>query len=230
MLPTAINPTEATELAAHRFLSYAKTWPNAYFVIRPSDMILQAHSDASHLSESESRSRIGGFIYLGNANMESDQPPNNAAVEYFSTIIDVKVSSAAEAEYAALFQVAKECEPLRETLNDLGYPQPPTLITCDNQCALSIAYDTVKQKRSKAVDMRFHWIRDRIRQGHFKVEWKPGSTNLADFFTKAHSCKHHSAVRHLYVHDPGPPLAANTAKTRHGIYQLLRDLSKSTSA
>jgi hypothetical protein len=223
------NPTEATELAVHRFLSYAKTWPHAYLVIRPSDMILHAHSDASHLSESESRSRIGGFIYLGHSTMDPDQPPN-AAVEYFSTIIDVKVSSAAEAEYAALFQVAKECEPLRETLNDLGYPQPPTLITCDNQCAVSIAYDTVKQKRSKAVDMRFHWIRDRIRQGHFKVEWQPGSTNLADFFTKAHSCKHHTAVRHLYVHDPGPPLAANNAKTRHVIYQLLRELSNSTSA
>ncbi len=208
------NPTEATEQAAHRFLSYAKTWPNASLVIRPSDMILRAHSDASYLSESNSRSRIGGIMFLGT---------NNAAIEQFSSIIDVRVSSAAEAEYAALFHVAKECEPLRETLLEMGYPQPATLITCDNQCAVSIAHDTVKQKRSKAVDMRFHWIRDRIRQGHFNVEWKPGSTNLAVFFTKAHSCKHHMSVRHHYVHDPGPPLI-NNAKSRHSTYARLRSL------
>jgi len=221
------QPTEATEQAANRFLSYAKTWPNASLVIRPSDMILHAHSDASYLSESNARSRIGGIMFLGNKTPDPTAP-QNAAIEFFSTIIDVRVSSAAEAEYAALFNVAKECEPLRETLRDLGYPQPATVITCDNQCAVSIAHDTVKQKRSKAVDMRFHWIRDRIRQGHFHVEWQPGSTNLADFFTKAHSCKHHAAVRHLYVHDPGPP-PINTAKARHAIYQLLRSLSQSPS-
>jgi hypothetical protein len=231
---TAINklasmqsqPTEAVEQAAHRFLSYAKTWPNASLLIRPSDMLLRAHSDASYLSESNARSRIGGILFLGN---KDDPTFHNAAIEQLSTIIDVRVSSAAEAEYAALFYVAKECEPIRETLKELGYPQPATLITCDNQCAVSIAYDTVKQKRSKAVDMRFHWIRDRIRQEHFKVEWQPGSTNLADYFTKAHSCKHHLAVRHLYVHDPGP-LHINNARSRHSIYKLLRSLQTSINA
>ena len=78
-------------------------------------------------------------------------------VEQLCAIIDVKVSSAAEAEYAALYHVSRECEPLRETLAELGYPQPPTLITCDNnQLAVPLlSYDQVKQKRSKAMDMRY---------------------------------------------------------------------------
>ena len=50
--------------------------------------------------------------------------------------------------------------------------------------------------------MRFHWIRDRIRQGQFNVKWKPGVDNLADFFTKLHPPKYHRETRHLYVSDP----------------------------
>ena len=32
--------------------------------------------------------------------------------------------------------------------------------------------------------MNFHWIRDRVRDGQFSIVWKPGNTNVADFFTK----------------------------------------------
>jgi hypothetical protein len=35
------------------------------------------------------------------------------------------------------------------------------------------------------MDMRFHWVRDRVRQGQFNIQWRPGAVNLADFFTKA---------------------------------------------
>ena len=220
------NPTENVELAVNRLLSYAKKWSNASLLIKASDMILQAHSDASYLSESASRSRIGGILYLGN---KTNDTFVNAAIDQFSTILNVIVSSAAEAEYAAVFTVGQEAEPIRVTLEELGYPQPATPITCDNQCAVGLSLDILKQKRSKAVDMRFHWIRDRVRQGHFTVNWQPGATNLADFFTKAHSVDHHKKVRSWYVHDP--PNSSNSAifinfcKRRH---QLYRDLHRLT--
>ena len=35
------------------------------------------------------------------------------------------------------------------------------------------------------MDTRFHWTRDRVRQGQFIVSWRPGLQNLADIFTKA---------------------------------------------
>ena len=47
--------------------------------------------------------------------------------------------------------------------------------------------------------MRFHWIRDRTDQGHFKISWAAGTRNLADFFTKSHPTSHHLAMRSLYV-------------------------------
>ena len=56
---------------------------------------------------------------------------------------------------------------------------------CDNKCAVGIANDTIKAKRSKAMDMRYHWIRDRVKQNELTVEWCRGDSNLADFFYKA---------------------------------------------
>ena len=56
---------------------------------------------------------------------------------------------------------------LRNILEDLGYPQPPTIILCDNKCAVGIATDAARAKRSKAIDMRWHWIRDQVRQNVF---------------------------------------------------------------
>lgn len=192
------TPTEDVELAANRLLGYAKRYPAAQTVIHSCDMILTGHSDASYLSETKARSRAGGILYLTN---KVDTKVVNGSIFCMSTIIPVTVSSAAEAEYGALFMLAKEAEPMRNTLQDLGYLQPPTKIVSDNSCAVGVTNNKVKQKRSKAFDMRFHWIKDRVKQKHFEVKWEPGSTNLADFFTKAHSAKHHGEVRPFYVQD-----------------------------
>jgi hypothetical protein len=35
-----------------------------------------------------------------------------------------------------------------------------------------------------------------------RVDWKPGSENLADYFTKTHPVHHHIEQRHVYVKDP----------------------------
>jgi hypothetical protein len=82
----------------------------------------------------------------------------------------VVLSSAAEAELAALFYNCKEACSLRTTHKEIGYPQPPT--------AIGIANDTVKQRRSKAIDMQFYWIADRVKQNQFLIYWKNGSRRL----------------------------------------------------
>ena len=89
----------------------------------------------------------------------------------------------------------------------IGYPQPPTTIYCDNKCAVSLANDTVKVNRGKSIDMRFHWIRDRVRQGQFTVTWIAGDDNLADFFTKTLPVKRHLQLMKYLVHTPLPVLS-----------------------
>jgi Reverse transcriptase (RNA-dependent DNA polymerase) len=196
------KPTKLTEAAAHHFLRYVATWPDAMLVFHASDMVLKVSSDASYLSEPNARSRAGGYHYLGFNDSSRDTDPPNAAIHVHCSLFDVVHSSAAEAEYAACFLNAKEAEEFRNTLADLGYPQKATVIAVDNSCAVGLANDTVKQRRSKAIDMRYHWVRDRVKQGHFIVQWESGKSNLADYFTKIHPPKFHRERRSLYVRDP----------------------------
>jgi hypothetical protein len=56
------------------------------------------------------------------------------------------------------------------------------------------------------MDMRFHWLRCRDAQGQFRYYWRPGTQNLADYFTKHHPATHHKSVRPTIltaVNDPG---------------------------
>jgi hypothetical protein len=48
----------------------------------------------------------------------------------------------------------------------------------DNSTAMGIANDSINQKCSKAMDMRFYWIRDRVRQGQFIIHWRRGAAQL----------------------------------------------------
>ena len=84
-------------------------------------------------------------------------------------------------------------------LIDLGYPQPPTIILYDNKCAVGVAIDTAQTKRSKAIDMRRHWIRDQVRRGVFDIYWREGASNLADFYTKVLAHEPHHSIMHYIV-------------------------------
>jgi hypothetical protein len=59
---------------------------------------------------------------------------------------------------------------------------------------------TKEQKRKKAMDMRFYWIKDRVKQGQFNVYWGPGYQNWADYLTKHHLPAHHKIMREIYIH------------------------------
>jgi hypothetical protein len=54
-------------------------------------------------------------------------------------------------------------------------------------------------KRSKAIDMRFFWLRDRVNQNQFHLYWNKGDDNLADYFTKQHSAQHHKKMRKILM-------------------------------
>jgi hypothetical protein len=128
-------------------------------------MILTFHSDTSYLSEAHSRSCTGGYFYLGDGTTDHSPPTNkpNGAILVHSTIMRMVVASATEAEVGTLFYNAQKACPLRNTLKFLGHKQPPTPIQTDDEVADGIIInDRVKQRRSKAIDMRFYWVRDRV--------------------------------------------------------------------
>jgi hypothetical protein len=192
------QPTHGTLRRLHHLLDYCYTNPNARLCFHASDMVLHFHSDAGYNSESGARSRSGGHFFLSSKTPGKPIQPNGAILNP-TTIIRHVPSSAADAEIGATFINCKEAIPIRTTLEELGYPQPATPVTLDNTTAIGFVHDTIKQRRTRAIDMRYHWLRDRETQEQFQFRWDTSSKNLADYFTKHHSPAHHRAIRSHYV-------------------------------
>jgi len=120
----------------------------------------------------------------------------NGAVHVLSHKLKNFIASAAEAEVGALFENGQEAVSICNTLMDMGHPQKATPV---NSTAAGISNNTMKQQRSRAMDMRFYWIQDRVQQQQLIVYWRPGTENLADYFTKYHAALHHREIRNTYI-------------------------------
>ena len=91
------------------------------------------------------------------------------------------MSSTAEAEIRVLYINAQKGVEERNILEEMDHLQPPTPVQTDNSTADGIVNLRVQPKCTKAMDMRFHWLRDRgVNQKHFKFYWRPGTLMQAD--------------------------------------------------
>ena len=199
------KPTQTTAQQITRLLDYCASHPDASIMYNASDMILHVHSDASYLSAPKARSKVGGFFFLSSRPVNVKHPENsptplNGPVHIVSKRLRNVVASAAEAETGALFYNGQEAIPLIRALIEMGHDQPPTPIQTDNTTACGIVNSSIRQRRSKAMEMRFYWIQDKCNEGQFVIYWKPGINNLGDYFTKHHSTPHHKEMRSVYLH------------------------------
>ena len=92
----------------------------------------------------------------------------------------------------------------------------------DSQSAHGLTKGTMKQKRSKAIDMRFHWLKDRANNhNQIDIQWAPGASNLGDYPTKHHIARHHRTARPVYLHVDGI-----SPTTMQGCAEMLSPLSQ----
>jgi hypothetical protein len=159
--------TEKTLAATNQLLDYSATHPDATIRYHASDMILHIHSDASYLSVSNARNRIGGLFFCGDKAPQQDTL--NCSILNVASVIKNVVASAPESDVGACFHNAQSGAPLRVTLTELGHIQPPPPLHTDNSTAFGILNEKINQKRSKAMDMRYHWLTDRVHQKQFDV-------------------------------------------------------------
>jgi hypothetical protein len=187
------NTLETTEM----LMDYLHTYPNAILRYYASDMLLKITADAAYLVQPKARSRAAVHYHLGWKNSERV----NGALDVLCQTIKNVVSSAAEAETGGIYIGGKHACPIRAALEELGHPQPSTgtPFETDNKTAQGILNSKMRQKLSKAFDMRYWWMKDRINQGQFNLLWAPGKFNLADYFTKHFPPWHHRKMRYKYL-------------------------------
>ncbi|XP_071728318.1 uncharacterized mitochondrial protein AtMg00810-like [Rutidosis leptorrhynchoides] len=94
--------------------------------------------------------------------------------------------SSCESEYRALANTAAEIVWITHLLRELYIlpPDRPTIL-CDNRSALFLSQNPVSHKRSKHIDIDYHFVRELVSSGKLYTKFVPTHLQLADIFTKS---------------------------------------------
>jgi hypothetical protein len=139
-------------------------------------MELEGYSDADFAGDVNDRKSTSGYVFM-------DQ---GAVISWRSKKQTVVAQSTAEAEYVALAAVTQEAQALRKLYQTLGLPPvKPTKIWEDNQAAIAIAENPINYKRTKHIDVKYHYTRDQLEKGTIEIAYCATDDQLADIFTKS---------------------------------------------
>jgi hypothetical protein len=71
-----------------------------------------------------------------------------------------------------------------QTLKDYGYTINQVSLLCDNDSVIKITYNPCEHSRTKHIDIRHHFLRDRAIKGDIVISHVRTNEQLADIFTK----------------------------------------------
>jgi hypothetical protein len=168
------DPSVLDWINVKRILSYLKRTQNAGIFYSRAGSKLVGYSDASYAENAKGRKSTGGYVFM----------LNNGAVSWKSKKQSCVSISSAEAELISLSKAAQECIWLGKLETDLGVGLTPRLIYEDNQATIRLTKDYVYSDRSKHIDVRYFFCREKVMEGVIQVEYMPTEKMVADILTK----------------------------------------------
>ena len=139
------------------------------------DLVLTGYCDADWAGDPDTRRSTTGYVFM----------LCGASISWASKLQPTVALSSAEAEYMALSAAVQEAVYLRRLLSDLGYPQEqPTVIYEDNQGCIAMSNNPVMHKRTKHIDIRYHFVREHVESQEIRLEYVASEHQLADLLTK----------------------------------------------
>lgn len=171
------KPTIVHERAGKRILRYIKTTLNygILYTKNRSDEII-AYSDADFAGDVNTRKSTSGSVLFFGENIISWSSERQQSVSLSTT----------ESEYIAAAQCVKELIWLKRLFCEiLDKKSIKALLYMDNQSAIRLIKNPEFHKRSKHIDIRYHFIREKYEKKLFDVEYVSTNNMLADILTKA---------------------------------------------
>jgi hypothetical protein len=141
-----------------------------------SNLGLHGYSDAS-FADSDDRKSTSGYLFK----------LAGGTVCHKSVKQKLVTTSTTEAEYVAMTFAAKEATWLHRLLHQLGYAADdthPILLYGDNEPSIKLLHADGHHERTKHVDIYYHYVKERVRDGHLKVQHVRTSAMAADGLTK----------------------------------------------
>ena len=169
------KPTEYTWSLAKRVLRYVRGTIDYSLIYHGSgDPIPACWQDASFADGPGRRSRTGFVILMC-----------DAAVAWGSRLQVTVCLSTVEAEYVALCAAAQELKYILQLLEGFGIViHRPVLVHEDNKGCVFLAMNMSTTNKSKHIDIKYHFIRQCIREKKMTVVWCETSQMIADILTK----------------------------------------------
>ena len=170
------NPGMKHWIAAKRIVRYLRGTASHGLTYKPTEHGTQIYGyvDASWASDPMTRKSTSGYtFYLA-----------GGPISWMSKRQPVVALSSAEAEYVAISSATQEALWLRSMMEELGYPQSPTIIYSDSTTAIAIANNPVLHSRVKHIDIRHHFVRDCIQRNQIKFIHQHTTKMIADILTK----------------------------------------------
>ncbi|RVE41872.1 hypothetical protein evm_013480 [Chilo suppressalis] len=187
------KPTRSIWTAAKRVLRYLKSTSTKGLLYTQGvddKNKLVAYSDADWASDKADRKRVSGCTIFYSGNL----------ISWFTKKQNTVSLSSAEAEYIAGATTTAEIIYLQGILNTFKCKDVHTYLLIDSQSAIRMIECNENSKRTKHIDIKFHFVKDAFIQKKFRMSYVCTNDNVADIFTKPlNSVKHAYFVRKLKV-------------------------------
>jgi len=166
--------------AAERALAYVRGTHDqglSYCALAPrTEPFLTGWVDSNFAADSDTRRSVTGYVMA----------LNGAPISWRSYRQGGVMLSSSESEYVAASAVAQENAYLRAVLTGFDRsPLGPTCVWEDNAACILMSENQVNRDRSRHVDVKFHFLRERVRAGEIKLYKCWGPLNVADTLTKS---------------------------------------------
>nr|GEX20830.1 retrovirus-related Pol polyprotein from transposon TNT 1-94 [Tanacetum cinerariifolium] len=118
--------------------------------------------------------------------LESDgEMCGDKLVSWSSKKQDCTSMSSAEAEYVSLSAYCAQVLWMRTQLTDYGFYFDKIPMYCDSKVAISILCNPVQHSCTKHINVRYHFIKEKVEKGIVELFFVGFEYQLADLFTKA---------------------------------------------
>ena len=170
-----IAPTNVHVHAAKNVLRYLQGTLN-HHLCYSSTAPLVGWADSDWAGDAVTRKSTSGFVLM----------LNGGPVAFGSTLQRTVALSSAAAEYMSACTCIERIVFIRQLLAFFNQaPDHATPVMEDNTSCIKIATNPVATKRTRHIELRYHYVREQVARGIAKFIWIPTDQQLADVFTKA---------------------------------------------
>ena len=135
-----------------------------------------AFTDSDYAGDEEDSKSTSGYDFL----------LSSGAVSWMSKKQPIVTLSTTEAEFVAAAASACQAVWMRRVLRNLSHGQESsTVIMCDNSSTIKLSKNPVMHGRSKHIKVRFHFLRDLVKDGEIDLVHCVTQEQVADLMTKA---------------------------------------------